>query len=182
MPPHKFARGALPGAQELIDHLKMERIPHEGAWFAPTYRSPDPIGGDAVSHLTGIHRAYSAIYGVATRKDFSALHRLAIDELWHYYGGDTLEMLLLHPDGRGETVVIGPDLLAGQHPQFLVPRGVWQGSCPIGDRDDAYTFFGATLTPGFEYSDYEPGYRNELQASYPAFAAKIASLTRGDSR
>jgi len=175
------ARGATPDAQELIDHFKMQRIPHEGAWFAPTYRSPDAITGEAAAHVTGPHRAYSAIYALETKKDFSALHRLATDELWHYYGGGPLEMLLLYPDGHGETVVIGPDFLAGQLPQFLVPRGAWQGSRPIGDGDDAFTFFGTTLTPGFEYSDYEPGYRDELQARYPAFAGKIARLTREDS-
>jgi uncharacterized protein len=175
------ARGAVPDAQALIDHFKMQRIPHEGAWFAPTYRSTDAIEGEAASHVTGAHHAYSAIYALETKKDFSALHRLATDELWHYYGGGALEMLLLYPDGHGETVVIGPDFLAGQLPQFLVPRGVWQGSHPIGAGEGAYTFFGTTLTPGFEYSDYEPGYRDELQARYPAFADKIASLTRDDS-
>jgi hypothetical protein len=177
----RSARGAAPTAQELIDHLKMQRIPHEGAWFAPTYRSDDPISGDAAAHVAGPHQAYSAIYALETKRDFSALHRLATDELWHFYGGGPLEMLLLYPDGHGETVVIGPDVLAGQRPQFLVPRGVWQGSRPIGSGDDAYAFFGTTLTPGFEYSDYEPGYRDELQARYPAFAAQIAGLTREDS-
>jgi uncharacterized protein len=175
------ARAASPSAQQLIDYFKMQRIPQEGPWFVPTYRSSETIAGEAASHVTGPHHAYSAIYCLETKPDFSALHRLATDELWHYYGGGPLEMLLLYPDGHGETVVIGPDVLAGQRPQFLVPRGVWQGSRPIGAGDDAYTFFGTTLTPGFEYSDYEQGYRDELQASYPAFAAKIASLTREDS-
>ena len=77
--------------------------------------------------------------------------------------------------------MLGPDFLGGQRPQFLVPRGVWQGSRPVGAGDDAYTFFGTTLTPGFEYSDYEPGYRDELQARYPGFAAQIVRLTREDS-
>jgi hypothetical protein len=72
-------------------------------------------------------------------------------------------------------------VLSGQQPQFLVPRGVWQGSRPLGGGEGAYSFFGTTLTPGFEYSDYEQGYRNELQARYPAFASRIAELTRPDS-
>jgi predicted cupin superfamily sugar epimerase len=169
---------ALPGAPALIAHLRMQRIPHEGAWFVPTHRSAETIAGEAAAHVTGPHRAYSAIYGVVTRDDFSALHRLASDELWHFYGGDPLEMLLLYPDGRGETVVLGPDLLAGQHPQFLVPRGVWQGTRPRGTGPEAYAFFGATLAPGFEYSDYEPGDRADLQARYPAWADAIARLTR----
>jgi predicted cupin superfamily sugar epimerase/mannose-6-phosphate isomerase-like protein (cupin superfamily) len=175
------APGATPTARELIATFGMQRIPLEGAWFAPTYRSPDPIEGRAAARVAGPHRAASAIYALETKADFSALHRLATDELWHYYLGGPLQMLLLYPDGHGETVVIGPDVLAGQKPQFLVPRGVWQGSRPIGKGDDAYTFFGTTMTPGFEASDYEQGYRNDLQKAYPAFAAEIARLTRDDS-
>ena len=117
-------------AQQLIATLKMQLIPGEGAWFAPTYLSPETIGGEAAAHVAGSHHAYSAIYALETPKDFSALHRLATDEMWHFYGGVPIEMLLLFPDGHGESVVIGPDVLAGQKPQFLVPRGVWQGSRP----------------------------------------------------
>jgi predicted cupin superfamily sugar epimerase/mannose-6-phosphate isomerase-like protein (cupin superfamily) len=169
---------AEPTARQLIDTLKMQLIPGEGCWFAPTYLSPDGIDGDAASHVSGPHHAYSAIYALETREEFSALHRLVTDEMWHFYGGSPVEMLLLYPDGHGETVIIGPDVTAGQRPQFLVPRGVWQGSRPVGLAEGTYSFFGTTLTPGFEYSDYEQGYRDLLEARYPAFAAKIAELTR----
>jgi predicted cupin superfamily sugar epimerase/mannose-6-phosphate isomerase-like protein (cupin superfamily) len=172
---------AEPTAKQLIDKLKMQLIPGEGAWFAVTYKSADPIEGEAAAHVSGPHFGYSAIYALETKTDFSAMHRLVTDEMWHFYGGVPVEMLLLYPDGHGETVVIGPDVLAGQSPQFLVPRGVWQGSHPLGGGAEAYSFFGTTLTPGFEYSDYEQGYRTELQAKYPAFAPMISELTRPDS-
>jgi predicted cupin superfamily sugar epimerase/mannose-6-phosphate isomerase-like protein (cupin superfamily) len=172
------ALAANPTAEQLIARLKLELIPGEGCWFAPTYRSPEAIEGPAASHVAGKHFGYSAIYALETRRDFSALHRLVTDELWHFYGGSPVEMLLLYPDGHGETVVIGADVLSGQRPQFLVPRGVWQGSRPLVDSPGSYSFFGTTLTPGFEYSDYEQGYREELQAAYPAFAGRIRELTR----
>jgi predicted cupin superfamily sugar epimerase/mannose-6-phosphate isomerase-like protein (cupin superfamily) len=169
-------RAGAATAEDLIKGLHMQLIPGEGCWFAATYKSDEPIAGPAASHVNGPHMGYSAIYALETPKDFSALHRLVTDEMWHFYGGSAVEMLLLYPDGHGETVVIGPDVLAGQHPQFLVPRGVWQGSRPLGP----YALFGTTLTPGFEYSDYTQGYREELQRAYPAFAAQIARLTRPD--
>jgi predicted cupin superfamily sugar epimerase/mannose-6-phosphate isomerase-like protein (cupin superfamily) len=169
---------AAPTAQQVIDQLKMQLIPGEGCWFAVTYKSPDAIEGPAAAHAEGLHFGYSAIYALETPRDFSALHRLVTDELWHFYGGSPVEMLLLYPDGHGETVVVGPDVLAGQRPQFLVPRGVWQGSRPLQPTPGAYSLFGTTMTPGFESSDYEPGYRDELAAAYPAFAARIGELTR----
>ncbi len=155
----------------------MERIPQESAWFAPTYRSDEQVSIAGATHYAGPRVAYSAIYCVQTREDFSGLHRLATDELWHFYDGFPIELLLLRPDGRGELAVLGRDLDAGQRPQLLVPRGVWQASRPIGGHD-AWTFFGNTLAPGFDYADFEIGYREELQAHYPAFAGKIAELTR----
>mgnify|MGYP001413771729 CR=1 FL=1 len=164
-------------ARWLIEHFRMERIPQENAWFAPTYRSNEPVTIAGASRYAGPRCAYSAIYGVQTRADFSGMHRLATDELWHFYDGSPIELLLLHPDGRGEVVVLGRNIAAGEHPQWLVPRGVWQGARPIGG-DDAWTFLGNTLAPGFEYADFEIGYRDELQARYPAFAGKIAELTR----
>ncbi len=164
-------------AKKLIDRFQMARIPQEGAWFAPTYRSDEHVTVTGAARYPGPRVAWSAIVCVQTRTDFSGLHRLATDELWHFYDGHPIELLLLHPDGRGELAVLGRNLAAGEHPQFLVPRAVWQASRPIGG-DEAWTFFGNTLAPGFDYADFEIGYREELQARYPAFAAKIAELTR----
>ena len=58
---------------------------------------------------------------------FSALHRLPSDELFHFYLGDPVKMLQLHPDGSSCVITLGPDLKAGQQPQAVVPRAVWQG-------------------------------------------------------
>lgn len=167
-------------AKRLIDRLGLQRIPQEGPWFALTYGSKDELPGAALPTRYGgkAHAAGSAIYLVETREDFSALHRLKTDEVWHFYGGDPIEMLLLYPDGHGETVVIGPDVFAGQHPQFTVPHGVWQGSIPRDSGPEAYSFAGDQLSPAFDYEDFEIGYRDELQKAYPAFAAQIAGLTR----
>src|SRR5690606_40153176 len=121
----------------------------------------------------------SAIYALVTRRDFSAMHRLAQDETWHFYLGDPIELLLLPSDGGlDEVVVLGADLAAGQQPQFTVPAGVWMGARPLRDDPEAFSLFGCTLSPGFADRDYEPGERVALQAAHPAHAALIAALTR----
>ncbi len=165
-------------AAQLIARLRMQKIPGEGAWFAGTYRSNDALPTLDTRYRGTPHVAGSAIYALVTHEDFSALHRLQTDEIWHYYGGSPLEILLLHPDGHGEKVLLGSDVLAGQIPQLVVPRGVWQGAMPVDSGPSAYTLFGCTLAPGFEYGDFQIGYRDELQQQYPAFAARIAQLTR----
>ncbi len=166
-------------AARLIEHLKMEKIPVEGCWFALTYTSTIKLPAEALPERYGSPRtAGGAIYALVTREDFSGLHKLKTDEVWHFYGGDPMEILLLHPDGRSEVVVLGSDVLAGQHPQFTVPAGAWMGARPVKASAEAYGFFGTTMAPGFDYADFEVGYRDELQAKYPAQRELIAALTR----
>jgi predicted cupin superfamily sugar epimerase/mannose-6-phosphate isomerase-like protein (cupin superfamily) len=168
-----------PTAEALIKHFNMARIPQEGPWFVLTYNSSDVLARGALpERYDGPRAAGSAIIALVTRTDFSAMHRLKTDEMWHYYGGDPLEMLILHPNGSSEVVVLGPDVMAGQKLQYVVPRGSWQGARPRGKGRDSYSLFGDTLAPAFEYSDFAMGYRDELQKAYPGQAALIEQLTR----
>lgn len=170
-----------PAARAIIDHYHMQNIPHEGPWFLQTFKSDDVIEGALAERYPGKRWAYTAIYAVFTRSDFSAMHRLATDELWHFYGGSPAQILLLYPDGRGEVKLWGSNVLKGEEPQIMVPRGTWMGARPIGNPRTAWSFGANTLSPGFEYADYEPGYRDELVRLYPKFADQITELTRDES-
>lgn len=165
-------------AQALIDGLDMQPIPQEGAWFYQTYKSEDILDGSIAARYPTPRSAYTAIYALMTAEGFSAMHRLKTDELWHFYSGSPAEIILLHPDGSGEIHVLGDDVAAGQRPQVMAPAGVWMGARPLGDPATAFTFFGTTMTPGFEYDDYEHGDRDTLVAAYPDFADMIVALTR----
>jgi predicted cupin superfamily sugar epimerase/mannose-6-phosphate isomerase-like protein (cupin superfamily) len=168
-----------PAAAALIEHFNMQRIPQEGPWFALTYSSSDTLPRGALpERYDGPRAAGSAIIAIITRAEFSAMHRLKTDEVWHFYGGDPLQLLILHPDGSGGVVVLGSDVFAGQKLQYVVPRGSWQGSIPLGKGRDSYSMIGDTLAPSFDYSDFEMGYRTELQQAYPRYAGLIAQLTR----
>jgi uncharacterized protein len=168
-----------PPAAALIKHFKMEKIPDEGAWFTLTYRSDDVFAAGALpERYAGARVAGNAIIALVTQTDFSALHKLKTDEIWHYYLGDPLQLLILHPDGSGEVVVLGPNVLQGQQLQHVVPRDSWQGAIPLSANKNAYTVFGDTLAPGFEYTDFAMGYRRELQQQYPHYAELITQLTR----
>jgi predicted cupin superfamily sugar epimerase len=101
---------------------------------------------------------------------------LRSDEVFHFYAGDPVEMLQLPEGGPGQMIVIGKDLAAGERPQVVVPRGVWQGSRlrPGG----SWALLGCTVSPGFEYEDYEAGDRAELCGLWPPWMQQIAALTR----
>ena len=153
-------------AQELIRLLDLKPLPGEGGYYRETYRSA-ARGPDGKS-------ASTAIYYLLTPDTCSALHRLPTDEVYHFYLGDPVELLLLGPDG-GRIVTLGTDLRAGQQPQFTVPAGTWQGSSLVDP--GAFALMGTTMAPGFEFSDYEAGDRDLLVRDYPQFKERIARLT-----
>jgi uncharacterized protein len=159
-------------ARDLIQRLGLQKHPKEGGYFVETYRS-------AVSQsFNGYPAARSiatAIYYLITPDSFSAMHRLPGDEIFHHYLGDAVEMLLLHPTGEHEIVKLGKDLANGERPQVVVPGGTSQGSllAPGGE----FALLGCTMSPGFDYADYEHGQRAALTKEFPAAAERIVALT-----
>ena len=163
-------------AEELIKLLKLRPHPKEGGFFCETYRADETLSADALPSRYGAARSVgTAIYYLLTPTAFSAMHRLASDEIFHLYLGGPVRMLQLFPDGQGKTVLFGSDLVAGQSPQFIVPRGVWQGT--MLEPGVPFALLGCTVAPGFDYADYEDGKRDELIARYPDFADWIRRLT-----
>lgn len=164
-------------AEELISRLGLQPHPQEGGAYVETYRSAEQIPKAALPDRYGGSRWLSAaIYYLLTPDTFSAMHRLQSDEIFHFYLGDPVEMLHLRPDGSGRILILGPRIEEGMHPQLIVPRGVWQGSRlrPGG----SLALMGTTMSPGFEYADYEHGQRDGLLAAYPDFREMITALTR----
>jgi len=166
-------------ADRIVEMLGLEPLPQEGGVFRKTYRSAEEIPAAALPPRYGEPRRFAtAIYYLLTDDpdSFSALHRLKTDEVYHFYLGDPVEMLLLRPDGSGDRVVLGQDLAAGQRVQFVVPAGAWQGARlgPAGH----YALLGTTMAPGYEQVDFELGNREELFGGYPEQAELIRALTR----
>ncbi|UKY51082.1 cupin domain-containing protein [Streptomyces inhibens] len=193
MKAHRTSRDRLPEA--LIEFYGLAPLSREGGRFRQTWAGP--ARPDGRPEGTAIVMLLTAEPG-----DFSALHRLPTDEIWHFYTGDPLTLLLLSEGGgcgegggRGEggglsqggglaeggagrarTVVLGPDVLGGQHVQFTVPAGTWMAA-EVAD-GGAWTLFGCTMAPGFTFEDYEHGDAAELAARFPQEAARITALSR----
>ncbi|MEV5238673.1 cupin domain-containing protein [Streptomyces cinnamoneus] len=159
--------------QALVDHYGLEPMPLEGGLFRRTWAGTAGARAREDGRPEG-----SAILVLLSPDDgqFSAMHRLPGDEVWHFYLGDPVELLLLGPDGDHRVVVLGPDVLGGQYVQFTVPAGTWMGGrvAPGG----RWSLFGCTMAPGFVSSDYEGGDAGTLCAQYPAAAERIRALCR----
>jgi predicted cupin superfamily sugar epimerase len=165
--------------EEVIEMLQLEPLPLEGGFFRQSYKSSETISPPALPARYRQERVFgTAIYAVLTPADFSAMHRLDTDEIFHFYYGDPLEMLLLHPDGSGEVFLLGQDLPAGQRPQKVVARNTWQGTRLAVGGQHGFALIGTTMAPGFEWAGFDLGERDALVKQYPAFADMIAARVR----
>jgi uncharacterized protein len=162
-------------ADDVIRLLNLHPHPVEGGFFRETYRSADTLPAAMLPAHGGPRSVSTAIYYLLKPGHVSELHVLPGEEVFHFYLGAPVRMLQLWPDGSGKEVVLGPDLLAGQVPQLVVPGGVWQGTRLVGS--GGFALLGCTLAPGFDYADYRSATRAELTARWPAFADEIARLT-----
>ena len=154
--------------QQLVEHFAMTPLPVEATYFVSTYRSvADTASGGPVG--TAMIGLYSA-----NPPSRSLFHRLEFDEVWHFYGGDPMRLVLLHPDGSSAEVIMGPDVLAGEVVQYVIPAGVWQaGELVAGGR---WALFGCTMAPGFTSTCFEGGLISALIGDYPGCEADIRRL------
>jgi uncharacterized protein len=162
-------------AETVIRQLGLKPHP-EGGFYRETYRCEEDLAAAGLPGRYGSQRSVStAIYYMLTPGSCSAMHRLQSDEVFHFYAGDSLTMLQLHADGRAETIILGQDFMAGQRPQVVVPRGVWQGL--FLNEGGSFALLGATVAPGFDFADFELAARDDLIRQYPGSAAMIERLT-----
>ena len=128
--------------EDIIDTLGLEPHP-EGGWFRETFR--------AVSD--GSERSAStAIYYLLKSEEQSRWHRVVdADEIWNWYAGSSL-LLSLSDNGRGrQEIVLGANIVAGERPQAVVPKGVWQSARPR----DGWALVGCIVVPAFRFEGFE---------------------------
>lgn len=134
-------KGAL-APETIITALGLQPHP-EGGHYAETFRDAAEGGR---GHST-------AIYFLLRRGEKSAWHRVRdAAEVWHFHAGAPLRLELAGPGGGNRKLhVLGPDLVAGERPQAVVPANWWQSAESLGD----WTLVGCTVAPGFDFAAFE---------------------------
>jgi len=155
-------------AKYWIDRLDLQPHP-EGGYFRETYRADRRVDVDGLDRS-----ASTAIYFLLERGEFSALHRIKSDEVWHFYDGSPLLISAILTDGTPSTwrLGLGDDAV----PQCVVPAGAWFGAELVDGGD--FALVGCTVAPGFEFEDFEMGDRQDLLVSHPEHPDIIHRLTR----
>lgn len=154
-------------AQRLIAAFRLQPHP-EGGWFRETYRSAERVTTERGS----VRSATTSIYFLLTAQTFSAFHRLASDETWHFYRGDPVTIEIIDASGKHEARTLGArDVL-----QTTIAAGAHFAAHV--DTPDGYALVGCDVAPGFEFADFHLTTRSMLTAAYPQYGPLIARYTR----
>ena len=162
-------------AEQVIESLGL--LPHpEGGFFSETFRA-EALPFELPER--GQRSASTAIYFLLRAQDFSALHVVASDEVWHHYFGDALELHCFDEARTHRVVRLGAGLLAGERPQHVVRRGELQAA-RVSPGPHGFVLCGCTVAPGFDFADFRLPARAELLAQLPQHRALVTALTRGE--
>ena len=160
----------------LIQQYNLKPHP-EGGWYIQTYKSNELIDVSALPGRFGGDRSFStAIYFLLAQGNFSAFHRIKSDECWHFYSGDPLLIYVIEENEELKIISLGNDPEKGQTFQYVVPANCWFASRPAPGSE--YCFVGCTVSPGFEFEDFELANANELSNAHPQHKDIIRQLCR----
>ena len=160
----------------IIERLRLKPHP-EGGWYREVYRSAETMSADALPARYQVQHCYAtSIYFLLEGHDFSAFHRIRSDETWHFYMGSPIALYILTPDGNLTEVILGNQIEDEQVLQFTIMRECWFAAKVL--IESSFSLVGCTVSPGFEFADFELADRRKLTTHFPAYAHLISILTR----
>lgn len=157
-----------------IDHLQLLQHP-EGGFYKETYRAADAIAaGMLPKGFSGDRNFSTAIYFLLHSHDRSAFHRIKSDELWFHHAGSSLTLYVLSRAGLS-THKLGQHIDKGESLQVIIPANCWFGA--LVNEPESYVLSSCTVSPGFDFADFELGGRADLLYEFPEYADIIQQLT-----
>ncbi len=139
-------------AERIIRALDLAPHP-EGGWYRQTWAGPQ-AGGRASG---------TAILFLLRSGERSHWHRVDADEIWLWHAGAALILSMAADAGGAREVRMGPQVLAGEAVQAVVPAGWWQAARTTG----AFSLVSCTVSPGFRFEGFElapPGFDIPVRA------------------
>lgn len=164
--------------EKIVAALQLEPHP-EGGYFRENYRSQESISQKYLpARFSGSRSFSTAIYYLLVGEQFSTLHRIKQDEVWHFYLGSTLKIHEINSAGQYREIKLGQDWENGETMQAIVA----QNSCfaaELGEKNkNNFALVGCTVAPGFDFEDFEIGKRKDLLDRYPEYKEIIQKMTK----
>lgn len=145
-------------------------LPHpEGGFYKEVFRSERKM-----KTAKGMRSVTTSIYYLLPSGEFSAFHRLTSDETWYFHDGYPIELFVISPGGKLTNYLVGPAPGESIYPQCTIPANHWFAARSTGK----YTLAGCSVSPGFDFADFEMADRSELLETFPQHAELIRRFTR----
>lgn len=164
-------------AATYINQLGLQPHP-EGGYYASTFQSTDIVKSiDENKYDNEPRKAGSAIFYLLKENDFSAWHRLKSDEIWHYYKGSIIKIYVIDPEGNLSIFYLGNPLEQANASFQVFIRAGYYFAAEVVDKC-AYTLVGCTVSPGFDFRDFQLMERKEFIQTFPQHQELITQFTR----
>jgi predicted cupin superfamily sugar epimerase len=162
-------------AEYWIEKLNLQKHP-EGGYFNETYRNNEIIKKDYLPDRYDGDRCFSTlIYFLLKGNEVSQFHKLKSDEILHFYTGSSLTIHILDKEGNYLKILLGSNFEKGEVFHTIIPKGSWFGA-EVNDKN-SFSLIGCTVTPGFDFKDFEVGEKKKLLSMYPEHKMIIQKLT-----
>ena len=122
--------------EEIIKKLKMTPHP-EGGHFVETFRDKE--------------KKISLIYYLLKKNQRSHWHRLKKNEILHFYDGDPLIVCISQDGKETNNIILGKNISNNENMHVIIEAGSWFSMKTKGE----YSLIGCTVSPAFEYVDFE---------------------------
>ena len=122
--------------EKLIKKLQMTQHP-EGGYFSESFRDKN--------------NNVSLIYYLLKKNQRSHWHRLTKNEILHFYDGSSLDVNISENSKITYTKILGRNIERNQNFHLVIKAGSWFSMTSNGD----YSLIGCTVSPGFNYEDFE---------------------------
>ncbi len=95
--------------------------------------------------------------------------------MWYYHSGSPLIVHSIDANGNYFEQKLGAKLIDGEVPQYLVPKNTIFGSSVL--EENSYSLVSCSVSPGFEFDDFELFKQKELIQKYPEHFEIISKLS-----
>jgi len=157
---------------------KLQLIPHpEGGYYREIYRAGEMILAEHLpGNFKGNRSISTSIYFLLQKNDFSAFHKLKSDELWHFYDGSAIKISIIDEDDKFSEIFLGNNIVQGEKFQTIIKKNCWFAA-ELADKS-FFALVGCTVSPGFDFQDFEMADCEELVKKLPGYEDKIKRLCK----
>ncbi|RKY95152.1 MAG: hypothetical protein DRQ13_07450 [Ignavibacteriae bacterium] len=163
-------------AQKYIEKLQLKLHP-EGGYYKEIYRAGEIILPEHLPKRYKSSRNFStSIYFLLEGNQVSNFHRLKSDEQWHFYDGSSIVLYVIDEAGNLNKILLGRSIEKGESLQTVIKYNSWFAA-ELSNKT-SFALISCTVTPGFDFNDFELGNRDELIKTFPHFGELFYKLAK----